>query len=201
MTAVQKLEKHLEEGRVYRRNELSQWSNAIDRHLKVLQAKGVLKKLSGGLYYKPKKTVFGAKPSPEKDLIKAFLKDQRFLVTNFNLFNSLGLGTTQLYNETLVYNHKRHGQFNLGGRTFTFKRINAFPAESSYEFLFVDLLNNLTRLAEDQSTILANLRKKIQNMSNKQKGKLARNVRHYGGARARKFFAASLNDTELLYGA
>jgi hypothetical protein len=31
------------------------------------------------------------------------------------------VGTTQLYDKTVVYNHKRHGNFSLGGRKFDFR--------------------------------------------------------------------------------
>ena len=31
------------------------------------------------------------------------------------------VGTTQLYDKTVVYNHKRHGSFSLGGRKFDFR--------------------------------------------------------------------------------
>ncbi|RYG31935.1 hypothetical protein EON81_21775, partial [bacterium] len=41
-------------------------------------------------------------------------QDNRFLVTSPNAYNTLGVGTTQLYNKKTVYNHKRHGNFTLG---------------------------------------------------------------------------------------
>jgi hypothetical protein len=37
----------------------------------------------------------------------------RFLLTSPNAYNTLGVGTTQLYDKTVVYNHKRHGHFML----------------------------------------------------------------------------------------
>ena len=79
-------------------------------------------KLSGGLYYVPRQSVFGKAPADENDLVAAFLKDDRFLVTSPNDYNTLGLGTTQLYNTRRVYNHKRHGDFKLGNRSFHFVR-------------------------------------------------------------------------------
>lgn len=65
-----------------------------------------------------------------------------------NAYNSLGVGTTQLYDKTVVYNHKRHGTFSLGGRNFEFRMKPTFPKALSKEFLLVDLVNNLDRLAE-----------------------------------------------------
>src|SRR6202012_772837 len=109
--------------------ELAQWSTAIDRHLKTLLAEGVLEKLSQGLYSVPKKTVFGAAPPDEELLVRRFLKDDDFLLTSPNAYNSLGVGTTQLYNKRIVYNHKRHGEYILGNKNFTFLKKPHFPKQ------------------------------------------------------------------------
>jgi hypothetical protein len=78
------------------------------------------------------------------------MNDSDFLMVNPNLYNTLGLGLTQLYNTTWVYNHKRKGEFKLNGKTFEFKIKSSFPKQLSKEFLLVDLLNNLDKLAEDK---------------------------------------------------
>ena len=56
----------------------------------------------------------------------------------------------QLYNARRVYNYKRHGDFKLGNRTFHFVRKPYVPNKLTEEFLLVDLINNLKRVAEDQ---------------------------------------------------
>src|SRR5258707_6014553 len=109
---------------------------------------GTLKKLSQGLYYFPEKSAFGYAPPEEETLVRSFLKDDRFLLASPNAYNSLGVGTTQLYDKTVVYNHKRHGRYALGGRVFDFRMKPAFPRRLSREVLLVDLVNNLDRLAE-----------------------------------------------------
>ncbi len=194
MKALEVVKQHLRPGGLYRRADLEQWSNAVDRHLKQLQSEGVLKKLSGGLYYCPKKTSFGDAPAEDEALVKAFLKDDRFLMTSPNLYNSLGLGTTQLYNETVVYNHKRHGRMKLGGRVFRFFNKPHFPPKLTPEFLLVDVVNNLGQLAEDTDKVLERVEKKAASM---EKQSLAGAVRQYGGVRARKFFAKALGDDTL----
>ena len=73
-------------------------------------------------------------------------------------YNAVGLGTTQLYNRTLVYNHKRHGVFRLGNRQFDFRMKPRFPKKLTPEFLYVDLLNNLQELAEDRDAVLRQAR-------------------------------------------
>ena len=103
----------------------------------------------------------------------------------------MGLGTTQLYNETVVYNHKRHGRFKLGGRFFDFRMKPHFPLEASHEFLLVDIVNNVTRLAEDREKVLSLAKEEALQMD---KRALRHAVENYGGSRARKFFAAVLAD-------
>jgi hypothetical protein len=185
MKRVEHLKRHLRPGMVYRRSELAQWSNSVDRHLKQLMDEGFLKKLRNGFYYYPRKSAFGEVPAQEKDLVRKFLKDNEFLMTSPNAYNSLGVGTTQLYNKTVVYNHKRHGEFTLGGRTFDFRRKHKFPRKLSSEFLLVDLVNNLDELAEDHDAVLARVGEKMAELDPK---KLTQVANKYGKASSKKYF-------------
>jgi hypothetical protein len=187
MTRLQELKKHLRPGEVYRRQDLARWSNAVDRHLKQLVEDGTLTKLRGGLYLFPKDTDFGKAPAEDEKLVGAFLRDHRFLLTSPNAYNALGVGTTQVYDKTIVYNHKRHGPFSLGGRTFEFRYRPAFPSKLSLEFLLVDLVNNLDQLAENREEVLARVKKKAQSYD---APRLQRAARDYGNVGTRKFFQA-----------
>ena len=189
MPALESVKRHLRRGRVYRRVELAQWSKSVDRDLHALVQEGTLVKLRPGMYYRPQESAFGPVPASERELVRSFLGDDKFLFTTPNAYNHLGLGTTQLYNKTLVYNHKRHGAFNLGGRVFEFRVKTAFPKALSPEFLLVDLVNNLDTLAEDREAVLAHVRKKVRSMDPQ---RLKRAVNRYSGVRARKFFAQVL---------
>jgi hypothetical protein len=198
MTRAQELKTHLRPGQVYRRQDLAAWSNAVDRDLKQLVASGVLKKLSGGLYAYPKETVFGQAPADDKSVVSAFLKDDRFLLTSPNAYNSLGVGTTQLYDKTVVYNHKRHGDFQLGGRKFAFRVKLRFPKSLTKEFLLVDLVNNLDQLAEAKDEVL----KRVKERAASEGGpRLRRAVREYGNERTKKFFERALRANELRHAA
>src|SRR5882724_10767894 len=101
MTKLDELKGHLRSGQVYRREELAQWSNAVDRHIKQLVSDGTLTKLAGGLYLCPKQTAFGKAPPEDSKLVETFLKDRRFLLASPNSYNKLGVGTTQLYDKTV----------------------------------------------------------------------------------------------------
>jgi len=181
--ALADLKRRLRPGRVYRRSDLARWSNAVDRHLKQLLAEGRLEKVSAGLYMAPRKTRFGAAPAKPEALVEAFLGDSRFLMVPPNAFNALRVGTTQLYNAPVVYNHKRHGRIELDGRPYEFRKRAAFPSALSEEFLVVDLLHNADRLAEDSEAVRRRALVRAQSMSPK---RLKRAVREFDSARARR---------------
>jgi len=189
MTKLEELKKHLRPGQVYRREDLARWSNAVDRHLKQLVSDGTLTKLAGGLYAYPKETVFGKAPAEDDKLVETFLKDKRFLLASPNAYNGLGVGTTQLYDKTVVYNHKRHGEFSLGGRTFDFRVKPSFPRTLSKEFLLVDLVNNLDRLAESKEEVLARVKEQVASYN---RPRLQRAARDYGNVRTKKLFSTAL---------
>ncbi len=189
MNTLGKLKSRLRRGQVYRRSDLEPWSNAVDRHLKQLVSEGTLQKISQGVYYYPKETVFGAAPPEESALVRTFLKDDDFLITSPNAYNALDVGTTQLYNKRVVYNHKRHGAFELGGRNFFFHMKPKFPKKLSLEFLLVDLVNNLDTLAEDKGAVLRKAKEKAGQLD---LAKLKRAVSSYGGVRAKKVFSSIL---------
>lgn len=153
---------HLRRGKLYRRADLKQWSRSVDRELSKLVKERTLQKVATGIYHYPKTTAFGNAPPLETELIKTFLKSDKFLITSYNHFNCLGLGTTQLYNQKIVYNYSRSGEYQLGNRIYMFKKKNAFPDKLTKEFLLIDLLNNLSNLAEDQTKVLKNVFKELR---------------------------------------
>lgn len=190
MNRLEELKSHLKQGHVYRREDMREWSNAIDRHLEKLVEESVLEKLAQGLYYVPKISAFGKVPPDEDVLVRGFLKDDRFLLVSPNSYNSLGVGTTQLYNKKVVYNHKRHGIFKLGNREFDFQRKYDFPTKITQEFLLVDLVNNLDEQAEDRAIVLNKVLSKAKQLPT-QKLKLA--ITKYGSVKAKKLFKEVIN--------
>jgi hypothetical protein len=74
--------------------EFSATAKAIER----LIAKGIIKRVSTGVFYKPKKTVFGELKPNEEEILKPYLfeKGKRIAyITGTSLYNRLGL-TTQI---------------------------------------------------------------------------------------------------------
>ena len=191
MSALNELKRRLRPGQVYRRRDLARWSNAVDRHLRQLVDEGRLEKVSGGVYMAPRKTRFGTAPASPEKLVETFLGDDKFLMISPNAYNGLGVGTTQLYNELVVYNRKRDGRMKLDGRTYDFRRRPAFPAKLSEEVLLVDLLHNLDRLAEDKAAVLPRALARARDMD---RSRLAKAVREYDSARVRRLLEPVLAD-------
>lgn len=181
--AVGQLAGELQAGRVYRRDELARLSTSVDRHLRQLMSCGRLRKLAQGLYYAPRVSSLGLLPPDDAVVVEGFLRDKDFLIFSPSAYNMLGLGTTQLYNRTLVYNHKRHGLFKLGNRQFDFRVKPRFPKRLTSEFLFVDLLNNLDELAEERDEVLMRARQKLDSLDRE---RLWRAIERYGSAATRR---------------
>jgi hypothetical protein len=183
MGAAAQIADELQVGRVYRRMDLAHLSKSVDRHINQLLSIGMLKKLARGLYYAPRHSRFGPLPPSDEQVVKEFLRDTDFLILSPSSYNTVGLGTTQLYNITLVYNHKRHGVFKLGNRQFHFRVKPRFPKKLMPEFLYVDLLNNLDELAEDRDAVLSQARTKLLAFNPSQ---LQKALDRYGNMATRK---------------
>jgi hypothetical protein len=136
---------------------------------------------------------FGAAPADQEEMVQSFLADDRFLVVSPNAYNGLGVGTTQLYNKPVVYNRKRHGDFELNGHPFEFRRRPSFPKAVSEEFLLVDLLHNLDRLAEDRDSVRERALERARTMNHK---RLAKAVYDHDSSRFRNMLAPILDTHE-----
>lgn len=183
--ALAELKENLRSGQVYRRSDLAHWSNAVDRHVRMLVEDGELVKISGGLYMKPRRTRFGVVSARPEEIVRAFLGDDQFLMFSPNAYNGLGVGTSQLYNETYVYNHKRHGRFTLAGKAYYFRHDRNFPKRLSESFLLVDLVNNLKHLPEDTDEVLKQVMLLVRDLDPRTFDKA---LDAYGTVRTQKYF-------------
>lgn len=193
---MESLKLHITPGEVYRRSDLEYFSSAVDRHLSLLTQDRTLLKLSHGLYYAPKKSKFGLVPPDDLNMIERFLKDDNFLLVSPNSYNALGLGLTQLYNATWVYNHKRHGEFTLNGKSFLFKLKSSFPKTLTTEFLVIDLMNNLDELAEDSDQIVKNFNKNADRFNVNELVKLSK---YYSSGFTKKLVRLAVRNIKLSY--
>ena len=131
----------LEPGRAYRTRDLRPWSANPTRLARRLVDEGKLCEAAHGLYYAPTPSRFGPAPASDDELLRAFLGGERFLVTGPLYWNALGLGATAMFAVTLVYNLRRSGEFQLGGRRFLLRRVY-FPEKPTAEWFIVDLIKH-----------------------------------------------------------
>lgn len=191
MDTLTEFKRHLRPGQVLRRADLAEYSHSVDRHLQQLVKEGTLRKVSPGVYHYPKQSRFGVLPPDEESLVKAFLKDDNFYVASLNAYNALGVGTTQLYNQKLVYNSKRDGVHTLNGRNYYFLKNRKFPKKPDKAFLMVDLVNNMKLLAENSEDLEWKLSVQVHSVD---KRSLEKAVREYGGSRTKAFFSKLLKE-------
>ncbi len=128
-------------GRAYRTRDLRRWSANPTRLARRLVDEGKLQEAAHGLYYAPISSKFGPAPAAGEELLRAFLGGEPFLVTGPPQWNALGLGSTAMFAVTLVYNTRRSGEFQLGGRRFLLRRVY-FPETPTAEWFVVDLLQH-----------------------------------------------------------
>jgi hypothetical protein len=181
---------NLEPGRVYRTRDLSAWSANAPRLAKRLVHEGALVPLAHGLFAHLKHGRFGAVPPTDEEVMRAFLDGGRFLFTGPERWNSLGLGATALFAAPLVYNTKRSGMFELGGRRFLLRRV-AFPDAPSPEWFAVDLLENADRAGASRAEVASALRRALVQRTLDAE-RLQAMARQYGNRSTQAFIAQSL---------
>lgn len=145
-----------EPGRVYRTGDLRKWTQNPTRMAKRLVQQGELSQLAQGLYAAPRRTRFGDAPPTTEAILDAFLDHTRFVCTGPERWNMLGLGSTALFPKQLVYNTKRSGEFEIGGRSFVLRRVK-YPARVTEEWYVVDLIENRDTVGLDTGELMDRL--------------------------------------------
>jgi hypothetical protein len=151
MTAASKPE--LNPGHVYRTRDLRVWSANAPRLAKRLVREGELVPLAHGLFVHPKRGRFGVVPPLDEEVLRAFLDDTPFVFTGPDRWNALGLGSTALFAMPLVYNKKRTGVFELGGRKYMLRRV-PFPEAPVAEWFVVDLVEHADQAGVARSEVV-----------------------------------------------
>jgi hypothetical protein len=177
--------KHLRAGQVYRRKHLTKYSSDLNRELQVLTQSGDLKKIAGGVYYKPRYSKYGELPPDDEKLITAILNTKNFLAFAPADLNSMGLGSTQLPNVIRVYNTKRRDRLKIAGRTYDFRIRAGFPQELTPEFLFVEFLNEYRDMAEEVTLSRERMARALKGLKVKRVRSL---LKRFGKIHARKIY-------------
>jgi hypothetical protein len=150
----------LRPGGVYRTRDLHEWGTNAPRLAKRLVAEKKLVPLARGLFVHEKTGRFGAVPPDDAEVMRAFLRDTSFIFTGPERWNALGLGSTAVFAMPLVYNKKRTGVVELGGRPFTLRRV-AFPEKPSAEWYVVDLIEHADEAGVARSELQRTLKQAL----------------------------------------
>lgn len=142
---LKKVEK-MEEGRTFRYRDLGvnpeQYEAAI-KALVRLEEKGVIKRLSKGLYYKAKQSVFGEIGPREEELLRPYLFDGNkriAYITGISLYNRFGL-TTQVPNIIKVASKEKRVFANIG--TIRVKPVKSYVDVTNDNYRFLEILDVL----------------------------------------------------------
>jgi len=116
MKVAQKIEKQikkLKEGTTFKYQQLSIESSEYSAAAKAIERlieKGVIKRVSTGIFYKPKQTIFGELKPNEQELLKPYLfKNNKRIayITGLSLYNRMGLTTQVPRNIKIASRDKR----------------------------------------------------------------------------------------------
>jgi hypothetical protein len=140
--------------------------------LERLQKKGVIKKVSKGIFYKPKMTIFGELKPSEEEILKPYLfQGQKRIayVTGTFLYRQLGL-TTQMAFEIKIASRSKRIYINTGA--IKAKPVKSYTdvTEENYEILgFLDAMKDLKIIPDvDTKSAINIFSNNIQNLNNTQ---------------------------------
>lgn len=180
----------LRPGRAYRTKDLAAWSANAPRLAKRLVREGQLVPLAQGLFVHPRRGRFGDVPPTDEEVMRAFLDGGPFVFTGPERWNALGLGSTALFAAPLVYNTKRSGTFELGGRRYVLRRV-AFPDRPAAEWFVVDLFENARSAGAEPRELARALRRAVAAGSFDAE-RLREVARRYGTRRTRALVESAL---------
>lgn len=122
MNVTQKIEKQIKrvkEGYTFKYKQLSielDEYGAATKAMERLIEKGIIKRVSTGVFYKPKQTVFGELKPNEEELLKPYLFENNkriAYITGISLYNRMGL-TTQVPRKIKIASRDKRISVSLG---------------------------------------------------------------------------------------
>jgi len=177
------------------KEEYSATSKAIERLIK----KGIIKRISTGVFYKPKQTLFGELGPDEEKLITPYLfsNGKRIAyVTGLLLYNKMGL-TTQIPNEISIACREKRIYISKGNIKASAVKSYLEVTDQNYKFLeFLDVLKDFKKIPDLSKmagiSILTNI---VLALSNNQMGELIQIALAYP-PRVRAFLGALLESID-----
>ena len=129
------------------KNEYQTAAKVLERLLK----KSIIKKVSKGIFYKPKNTVFGELKPNEQELLRPYLfKDEKRIayITGTSLYRQLGL-TTQMAFLIKIASRSKRIYINTGAIKATPVKSYADVTDENYQLLgFLDAMKDLKTIPD-----------------------------------------------------
>ncbi len=206
MNIVEKIEKqidNIESGKTFtykdlniKKEEYSAASKSIERLIK----KEIIKRISTGIFYKPKKTVFGElKPDEEKIITPYLFKNGKRIayITGLLLYNKMGL-TTQIPKEISIASNKKRIYISKGNIKAKAVKSYVEVTNENYKLLeFLDALKDFKKIPDlDKKSAISIFSRKISELDNKQVKKLIEIALEYP-PRVRAFLGALLENIDI----
>lgn len=119
--------------------------------LERLQNEGIIKKVSRGIFYKPKQTVFGELKPDYNELLRPYLFEKGKRVayeTGFSLYNRLGL-TTQMAFRIKIASRDRRISINKGALKVDTVKSYVDVTDTNYQLLeLLDAIKDIRRIPD-----------------------------------------------------
>ncbi len=169
---IQKQVSRLAEGTTFKYEQLSvepQEFVAAAKAIERLIAKGIIKRVSTGVFYKPKKTVFGELKPNEEELLKSYLFDKGkriAYITGTSLYNRIGL-TTQIPKSIKI--SSRIKRINVSSGNIKATPVKSYVDVTDNNFYLLELLDALKDFKQipdlDKSSAIKILSKKLKELN------------------------------------
>jgi len=178
-----------------KKKEYSAASKSIERLIK----KEIIKRISTGVFYKPKRTVFGElKPDEEKIITPYLFKNGKRIayITGLLLYNEMGL-TTQIPKEISIASNKKRIYISKGN--IKAKAVKSYVEVTNDNYKMLELLDALKDFKQipdlDKKSSISILTRKISELEKKQVKKLIEIALEYP-PRVRAFLGALLENID-----
>ncbi len=145
---------------------------AAAKAMERLQKKGIIKKISKGVFYKPKMSVFGELKPNEQEILKPYLfQDGKRMayITGTYLYNQLGL-TTQLTNRIKIASRSKRIYVNTGALKATPVKSYADVTDENFQLLgFLDAIKDLKIIPDaDINSAITVFSNRIKQLTNQE---------------------------------
>jgi len=207
MKVAQKIEKEIskiKEGTTFKYQQLSIESNEYSAATKAIERlieKGIIKRVSTGVFYKPKQTIFGELKPNEEELLKPYLfqNNKRVAyITGTSLYNRMGL-TTQIPKNIKIASRDKRITVSVGNIKGTPVKSYVDVTDKNFYLLeILDALKDFKKIPDlDKDSAIKIISNRLNELNTNEIKQLIKYVLSYP-PRARGFLGALLEKIDFL---